>query len=143
MTQDAKEIDLDRLDAFLSSDDSPDDSLMLSDLDGFLHGIACSPVMISSHEWMPKVLGGAADTVPEWVLEDIASLYMNICDGLTSEHPQIEPDLLAGQGRPCHCDGLVRGLHDGRETEARLMADLHGHQGRGGAHESDSCAHAG
>ena len=91
MPQDANEIDLERLDAFLSSEDSPDDSLILSDLDGFLHGIACSPVMISSHEWMPMVLGGAADTVPEWVLEDIASLYMKICDGLISEHPQIEP----------------------------------------------------
>ncbi|WP_367115493.1 DUF5046 domain-containing protein, partial [Marivivens sp.] len=31
---------LDRLDEYLSSDDSPDDCFMLSDLDGFLHGIA-------------------------------------------------------------------------------------------------------
>lgn len=61
---------------------------MLSDLDSFLHGIACLPVMISSHERMPNVLGDAADTVPEWVLEDIASFYMNICDGLVLEHPQ-------------------------------------------------------
>ena len=35
------EIDLESLDAYLSSDDSPDDCMMLSDLDGFLHGVVC------------------------------------------------------------------------------------------------------
>ena len=32
------EIDLEALDAYLSSDDSPDNCMMLSDLDGFLPG---------------------------------------------------------------------------------------------------------
>jgi uncharacterized protein len=34
------EIDLESLDAYLSSDDSPDDCMMLSDLNGFLNGCA-------------------------------------------------------------------------------------------------------
>lgn len=33
-------IDLEALDAYLQSDDSPEGSMMLPDLDGFLHGIA-------------------------------------------------------------------------------------------------------
>jgi uncharacterized protein len=34
------EIDLEGLDAYLMSDDSPDDCMMLSDLDGFLYGFS-------------------------------------------------------------------------------------------------------
>ena len=51
-------LDLETLDSFLSSDESPDDCMMLSDLDGFLHGVACSPVLISAEEWMPIAIGG-------------------------------------------------------------------------------------
>ena len=34
--------DLERLDAFLSSDNSAEDTMLLSDLNGFLHGIAAN-----------------------------------------------------------------------------------------------------
>ena len=84
-------IDLERLDRFLSSDESPEDCMMLSDLNGFLHGVACSPGLVSSHEWMPVALGGPPEDVPEWALEDIASRYMDICGGLISEPPKVEP----------------------------------------------------
>ena len=49
-------LDLEALDGYLSSDDSPGDWMMLSDMDGFLHGVICSPVMIPSEEWMLKVI---------------------------------------------------------------------------------------
>jgi len=55
--------DLESLDKYLSSDDSPDECIMLSDLDGFLHGLACSPVPVSSEEWLPVALGGSPDGV--------------------------------------------------------------------------------
>jgi uncharacterized protein len=84
-------IDLDRLDAYLSSEESPEETLLLSDLNGFLHGIACSPIEIVSHEWMPVALGAAPETVPEWALEDIRSMYMSILEGLTMGTPEIEP----------------------------------------------------
>ena len=84
-------IDLERLDAFLSSDESPEDCMMLSDLDGFLHGIACSPEFIPSHDWMPVALGGAPQDVPDWVIEAIALIYANICEGLMADLPEIEP----------------------------------------------------
>jgi uncharacterized protein len=38
-----EQVDLEALDRFLMSDRSPPDSMMLSDLDGFLTGIAIGP----------------------------------------------------------------------------------------------------
>jgi uncharacterized protein len=88
---DQSEIDLDRLDAFLSSDESPEDCMLISDLDGFLHGVACSPLMIPAEEWMPVALGADPEDVPLWVLEAIGSLYMSIGEALKTFPPQIEP----------------------------------------------------
>jgi uncharacterized protein len=84
-------LDLEALDAYLSSDDSPDDCMMLSDMDGFLHGVICSPVMIPSEEWMPVAIGADPADVPDWVLNDITDLYMGIAQGLVSNTPVVEP----------------------------------------------------
>jgi len=83
--------ELETLDDYLSSDDSPDECMMLSDLDGFLHGVACSPVLIPATEWMPAALGGSPEEIPNWVLESISVIYTNIIGGLTSEPPEVEP----------------------------------------------------
>lgn len=50
--------DLERLDAFLMSDQLPDEALMLSEVDGFLTGIALGPELITPSEWLPVVWGG-------------------------------------------------------------------------------------
>ena len=84
-------VDLDRLDAWLSSDESPDSCMMLSDLDGFLHGVACSPTTIPDHEWMTKAVGSAATMVPAWVVEEIGNLFVEILNGLAISPPEIEP----------------------------------------------------
>ena len=57
-------INLETLDDYLSSDESPDDCMMLSELDGFLHGIACSPILIPTEERMSVALGDAPKDVP-------------------------------------------------------------------------------
>jgi len=85
------EIDLEALDAYLSSDDSPDDCMMLSDLDGFLHGVVCSPVAIPQVEWLQKALGGPADGLPLEILQAIIDIYYNIQDGLALDEPEVEP----------------------------------------------------
>ncbi len=61
----AREIPLDRvdltaLDDFLMSERSPPNSMMLSDLDGFLTGIAIGPELVMPSEWLPVVFGGDA-----------------------------------------------------------------------------------
>ena len=54
--------DLERLDAFLMSDQLPDEALMLSEVDGFLTGIALGPEAIMPSEWLPVVWGGLLPT---------------------------------------------------------------------------------
>ena len=61
-TAGALDTDLIQLDAFLRSDNAPPECMMLSDLDGFLTGIAVGPERILPSEWLPVVWGEAAAT---------------------------------------------------------------------------------
>lgn len=83
--------DLDTLDVFLSSDEAPDDCMMLSDLDGFLHGVACSPVQIPIEEWMAVAVGCDPGELPSWVLEGISVIFLSIIEGLAGDPPEVEP----------------------------------------------------
>ncbi len=51
-------IDLDALDAFLMSDRAPEDSMGLSDLDGFLTGVVVGPELIMPSEWTRVIWDG-------------------------------------------------------------------------------------
>ena len=51
-------IDLDALDDYLMSDLAPDESMGLSDLDGFLTGLVVGPELILPSEWLPVIWGG-------------------------------------------------------------------------------------
>jgi uncharacterized protein len=55
------EIDLDFLDDFLLSDRVSEGAMTLSELDGFLAGIAAGPEPIEPEEWLPLVWGGESD----------------------------------------------------------------------------------
>ncbi|MCV2866829.1 YecA family protein [Defluviimonas sp. WL0075] len=83
--------DLSRLDDYLCSEESPEDCLMLSDLDGFLHGVACSPVTIPVAEWMAKALGGLPGETPPWVAEAVGARFIEILDRLNLTPPMVEP----------------------------------------------------
>ncbi|HLH89411.1 MAG TPA: UPF0149 family protein [Xanthobacteraceae bacterium] len=52
--------DLEALDRFLRSDRSPPNSMMLSELDGFLTGLAVGPELVRPDEWLSLVWGGDA-----------------------------------------------------------------------------------
>ncbi|MFT6075548.1 MAG: hypothetical protein ACJAZ1_002478 [Yoonia sp.] len=111
------------LDAYLSSEDSPDDCMMLSDLDGFLHVIICSPVMISSEEWMTVALGTDAGDVPDWVLHDITDLYIGIAKGLADSPAVVEPIFWqAAEGHVIAmdwCEGFMQGCFSSTEGVAQ------------------------
>lgn len=51
-------VDLEGLDRYLLSDNGPDDGMGLSDLDGFLTGLAAGPETIPPSEWLPLIWGG-------------------------------------------------------------------------------------
>jgi uncharacterized protein len=66
-------IDLEALDKFLMSDRAPQDSMMLSELDGFLTGIAIGPELVRPSEWLPLIWGGEA---PEFADLDEANAIL-------------------------------------------------------------------
>jgi yecA family protein len=69
-------MDLDALDNYLMSDHVPDDSMGLSDLDGFLTGIVVGPEPILPNEWLPVVCGGEE---PEFKTEDEMGMTRPAC----------------------------------------------------------------
>jgi len=87
---------LDELDDYLSSDASPEYCMQLSDLDGFLTGVAVSPEPIQPSEWFPVIWG---DDPPDFEDADMAELilgtikgrYNEILQSLASDPPQLDP----------------------------------------------------
>jgi hypothetical protein len=85
---------LDALDAFLSSDQSPPDSMMLSDLDGFLTAIAIGPELIMPSEWLPVIWGDG-----EPVFTDEAEMQA-VLGGILSRYNQIRHEITSGTFEP-------------------------------------------
>lgn len=79
---------LTELDHFLQSDDSPPDCLMLSDLDGFLTGVACTPKPIAN--WADLAFGKGA-AVPARITELTLQRLDDITSSLTATLPVLEP----------------------------------------------------
>ena len=77
------------LDAYLSSDAADENSMGISDLDGFLTGVICSPDPIDSSVWLPVCMGDVS-RVPDFVLEAVHKLYREIQDALAAQNT-IEP----------------------------------------------------
>lgn len=66
---------IEELDEFLMSDNSPEDSFLLPDLDGFLTGIVVGPELIMPSEWVPIIWGSGE---PEFEDEDHAERILGI-----------------------------------------------------------------
>jgi uncharacterized protein len=85
-------VDLEALDSFLLSDRAPSESMGLSDLDGFLTGIAVGPELVLPGEWLPLIWGGEG---PEFADEAEAKAILGIIMGRYNEIlRQIENDAL-------------------------------------------------
>ena len=92
-TTGAVDTDLIQLDAFLRSDNAPPECMMLSDLDGFLTGIAVGPELILPSEWLPVVWGEEAatfanETQARIVLAAIMGHYNQILRQIDERAPQ-------------------------------------------------------
>ena len=89
-------IDLDALDGYLMSDHAPDDSMGLSDLDGFLTGIVVGPELILPSEWLPVIWGGEEpefETEAEMrtVLGTIMGRYNEIAACFNTDPDEFDP----------------------------------------------------
>lgn len=82
------------LDAFLRSDRSPPDCMMLSDLDGLLTGVAIGPETIMPSEWLPLVWGG------EDPVFDDGQQAQAVLGGIMSRYNQIVSQVADGTFQP-------------------------------------------
>jgi uncharacterized protein len=130
-------IDLQKLDDYLSSDSSPEDSMMLSDLDGFLTGILCSPELIMPSEWLPVVWGGEEPKVSDidaqlWAVQAVLERYNEIAAALNREPPQLEPVFWeAPEGHVIAmdwCEGFMQALHLRRDLWGELLETEQGRE---------------
>lgn len=113
-------IDLVSLDDYLSSDHSPEGTMCISDLDGFLTGVLCSPDLIKPSEWLPIVwrsngpLGVDVER-HNWATKLILERYNEISSNLNSEPCFVEPVFLqAAEGHIIAmdwCEGFMEAFH--------------------------------
>ena len=90
------EPDLTALDEYLMSDESPENCLQLSDLDGFLTAIVVGPELIKPSEWLPVVWGDETpvfsdDAQSTTILGAILGRHNEIARSLTKIPPEIDP----------------------------------------------------
>ena len=76
---------LDKLDRYLRSKAAHPNSMGLSDMDGFLTGVLCSPEPIPVKEWLDFALGDMRQT-PDDILGIVTGLYEVIRDRLEVDH---------------------------------------------------------
>src|SRR5271165_5755184 len=96
MMQDEDPIDLEPLGDFLDSTRAPEACMDLSELDGFLAGLAVGPDPVLPEEWLPMVWD---DEDPEFedqaeadlVLGTMFARYNEIADGLNNDDPGYDP----------------------------------------------------
>jgi uncharacterized protein len=125
-------VNLETLEAFLMSDRVPEDSMMLSDLDGFLTGIAIGPELVPPSEWLPAIWGGET---PQFVDQGEAGA---IADAVMARYHEIAlqiadercvPILLADRdGTPiafAWADGFLRAIGLRPDAWKKLFTSEH------------------
>jgi uncharacterized protein len=85
--------ELGALNDYLMSDLAPDDSMGLSDLDGFLTGIVVGPEVILPSEWLPVIWGGGE---PEFQTEAEMRAVLGDIACLDFEPDNFEPIFMEG-----------------------------------------------
>ena len=90
------EVDLDPLDAYLSSDGAPEGCMDLSELDGFMAGVIAGPAGIETDEWLALVWDGdtprfASEQQRQIVLTTIAARFHEIAQGLEASPSEYAP----------------------------------------------------
>jgi len=122
-------IDLDALDDYLMSDRAPDDSMGLSDLDGFLTGVVVGPESILPSEWLPVIWGGRE---PEFETEDemrtvlgtIMSRYNEIAACFNTDPEGFDPIFWEGPGGEVIASDWAGGFLDAVALRPRAWTPL-------------------
>jgi uncharacterized protein len=118
-----------RLDDYLMSDHAPDDSMGLSDLDGFLTGVVVGPELIMPSEWFPVIWGGQK---PEFETEDerrtvlgtIMGRYNEIAACFNRDPDDFEPIFWEGQEGEVIASDWAGGFLDAVALRAKAWEPL-------------------
>lgn len=125
---DALSEEIEALDAFLMSEESPSDCMMLCDLDGFLTGIAIGPELIPPSEWLPVIWGNEEPAFKnaaqaQSVLGAIMKRYNQILDDVAAR--EINPIFLetpAGEGIASDwAEGFMQAVYLRSQSWGRLF----------------------
>ncbi len=89
-------VDLEALGDYLDSSRAPETCMDLSELDGFLAGLAAGPETVLPEEWLPMVWDEEDpefedDAEADLILGTMFARYNEIADGLDSDDPSYEP----------------------------------------------------
>lgn len=89
-------VDLDALEAYLNSDESPEECMDLSELDGFLAGLVVGPEAVPPGEWLPLIWDHETPAFEDeaqanMILGAILGRYNEIADSLDVEPSDFAP----------------------------------------------------
>jgi uncharacterized protein len=121
--------DLEALDRFLMSEASPEDCMQLSDLDGFLTGIAIGPELVLPSEWLPAVWGGEEPVFEDAaqarsVIGAIMARYDEILRGLASDPEGYAPVFWEGPDGEAIAADWAEGFADAVRLRAEAWRPL-------------------
>jgi len=99
--------------SYLMSDESPENCLGLSEMDGFMTGVVCCPEHIPVLEWLDIALGNV-DEVPGTIGAIVTTQYSKIKQTLESQSGQLQPIFWESpEGNPMAmgwCDGFMEAV---------------------------------
>lgn len=132
----ADPIDLDALDDYLMSDHAPDDSMGLSELDGFLTGIVVGPELILPSEWLPAIWGGdepefETESEERTVLGTIMGRYNEIIAALNNDPIVLDPIFWEGPDGEIIASDWAAGFLDAVALRPREWEPLIKHERAG------------
>ena len=122
-------VDLAILDAYLMSDNAPENSMGLSDLDGFLTGLAVGPELIMPSEWLPVIWGGEEpqfNSLDEanTILGTIMARYNEIIACLDTDPDSFDPVFWEGPERNVIVTDWAAGFMDAVILRAKEWAPI-------------------